>query len=437
MMLMQIIFWLFIALIFIIVFTARFQVPAFFVLFIACFIVGIGVHMPVSVLLNTMKEGFGNILKSLGLIIIFGTALGIIFEQTGSASVLAQSILKIAGKKRAALTMSITGFFTGLPVFCDSGFIVLSGLNQKISRAAGQPISIVSVSLATALYSVHCMVPPHPGVSAASVAIGVPFAQVMVWGIVVAIPATIAGYMWAKIRGRKEISFEEKNEIFETEQRGPSLLMSTLPLLVPILLIAIRSIFSIEKSGSNFLIIILNVLGDPIIALAIGVILALLNYKYAKAKLNTMLQEAIEKAGSILVIIGSGGAFGAILTLTLSGNLLSRFPMAGLGIFFPFLLTAILKTAQGSSTVAIITASSILKPFLPFLVLSAHNSSLIAILSMGSGSMMISHANDAYFWVISRFSGLSIKTMYRSYTMSTIIMGLVSLATVWLLSYIL
>ena len=145
----------------------------------------------------------------------------------------------------------------------------------------------------------------------------------------------------------------------------------------------------------------------------------------------------MEKAGSILVIIGAGGAFGAVLAATNLGTHFVHLPLANLGLLFPFLLTVVLKTAQGSSTVAIITAASIVKPLLPALGLSGADGALLSVLSMGAGSMMISHSNDAYFWVISQFSGLDIRTMLRCYTVASMLMGVTAFLLVCLLSWIL
>jgi GntP family gluconate:H+ symporter len=150
-----------------------------------------------------------------------------------------------------------------------------------------------------------------------------------------------------------------------------------------------------------------------------------------------LLQEAAEKAGGILIIIGAGGAFGAVLAATHIGEHLSQVITLGtLGIFFPFLLTFVLKTAQGSSTVAIITAASIVQPLLPALGLTSETGKLLCVLSMGAGSMMISHANDAYFWVITKFSSIEMKAMLKVYSVATILMGLITLLTVYILSLI-
>jgi GntP family gluconate:H+ symporter len=184
---------------------------------------------------------------------------------------------------------------------------------------------------------------------------------------------------------------------------------------------------------------VLNALEDPVAALGTGVLIVLITTgKTIKSRIPHLLSDAAEKAGGILVIIGAGGAFGAILARTHIGELSSHaFPMGSMGILFPFLITTILKTAQGSSTVAIITASSLILPLLEPLGLASSNGRLLCVLSMGAGSMMISHANDAYFWVIAKFSGLDMKTMFKTYSCSTIIMGCLSLFMVYILSFFL
>ena len=151
--------------------------------------------------------------------------------------------------------------------------------------------------------------------------------------------------------------------------------------------------------------------------------------------LGEVLTQAVEKAGPILVIIGAGGAFGALLSASRLGDHLGgNMQLASWGIFFPFVVTALLKTAQGSSTVAIITAASIVLPLLPALGLDSSDGRLLATLSMGAGSMMISHANDAYFWVITRFSGLDMNSVLKVYSVASLLMGLTTILLVWILS---
>ncbi len=424
----------------IVLLTTKYKIPAFFALFFACLLVGLGIGLPLGDVITTVKGGFGDILKSLGLIIVLGTALGLLLEYTGGTTVIAAWLLKKIGDKRAPVAMSVTGFIVGLPIFCDSGFIVLSGLNRSIAKRAGISITIMSVSLATGLYAIHCLVPPHPGSAAAAVKIGVDFGRLIMVGTLVAIPAMIVGNLWARYAGKK-VADVVADDVIEVNHTGdyPSVIKACLPIIVPIVLIALKSFLTTGKTPYHGPLSSLLTLGDPVIALLIGVLLAF-NCKrsWKKSEISKLLQDAIEKAGGILVIIGMGGAFGAILTAAKLGDYLSHSIVLGsFGIFFPFLVTAVLKTAQGSSTVAIQTAAAIVLPLLPALGLDSENGKLLCVLAMGGGSMMISHANDAYFWVIAKFSGLEMKTMLKVYSVATIFMGLTTITMVYILSKIL
>lgn len=420
----------------IIVLTAKYKVHAFFALMIACFVVGLGVQMPVADIIKTMKEGFGHIMQSLGFIIVIGTTLGILLEHTGSTHVMAEWILRRTGERRASLAMNITGFVVGLPIFCDSGYIVLSGLNKSLAQRTRIAMPVMATSMAAGLYAVHCLIPPHPGASAAAGIMQVDFGKLILLGIGIAVPASIAGYLWAGYAGKKFVQqTEEKQPAAQASVNRPSALRAFLPVVVPILLIALGAFGGMENKASAIWQV-LSVTGDPVIALSIGVLLALTAMpSWNKNDVSKLLLEGAEKAGGILVIIGAGGAFGAVLAATHIGKHLEEaLPLASLGIFFPFLLTTLLKTAQGSSTVAIITAASIVQPLLPALGLATPAGQMLCVLSMGGGSMMISHANDAYFWVISKFSGLEMNTMLKVYSVATIWMGLTVLLSVYLLS---
>ena len=424
----------------IVLLTTRYKVPAFFALFFACLLVGLGIGLPLSGVIDVIKDGFGGILKSLGLIIVLGTALGLLLEYTGSTTVMASFLLNKLGDKHAPLAMSITGFIVGLPIFCDSGFIMLSGLNKSIAKRTGIPIAIMSVSMATGLYAVHCLVPPHPGSTFAAAKIGVDFGKLILIGGLVGIPAMIVGNLWARYSGKNAGDKIVDGEMVVNNPGDlPSLTRAFLPVIVPIALIGVKSFLTTGKTIYPGWLPLLFSLGDPVIALLIGVLLAFTcKRSWKRSEISRLLHESTEKAGGVLMIIGMGGAFGAILTAAKIGDHFSQsLALDSMGIFFPFLLTSVLKTAQGSSTVAIITAASIVLPLLPALGLNSDNGKLLCVLAMGGGSMMISHANDAYFWVIAKFSGLDMKTMLKVYSMATIVMGLTTLTGVYILSKLL
>jgi gluconate:H+ symporter, GntP family len=218
----------------------------------------------------------------------------------------------------------------------------------------------------------------------------------------------------------------------------PSPLLSFLPVILPIVLIALKSIhilFYTVAENDSILFAATSFLGEPVVALGIGVLISLtLIQRENRKALSLWLTEGVEKAGIILAIIAAGGMFGEMLQATGLGKnlsvLLNGFSM---GIFFPFVITAILKTAQGSSTVAIITASSLVAPLLGDLGLDSPERVTLAILSMGAGSMMISHANDAYYWVISRFSNIGTAATLKVYSIATLFMGLSVQLIIWAL----
>jgi GntP family gluconate:H+ symporter len=435
---LQVIVSLLAGIIFIILLTVKFKVHPFFALIIACFITGLGVQLPFAEILTLIKNGFGDVMSKLAIIIVLGTTIGVLLEKNGSTNVMAASILKLVSQKRSSLALSVTGFIVGLPIFCDSGYIVLSGINRSLIKKTGMAVATMSISLASGLYAVHCLLPPHPGATAAAAALEVDFGKLILYGILIAIPAMLIGHWWAVYAGKKTKT--DNVAVANTDEEisaGPKPILAFLPVVIPILLMALKSIIVLDKNKTGFLTDVFNIVGDPAIALAIGVLLAIVIGKNTKHSLSFQLSSAVEKAGGILVIIGAGGAFGAVLAATNIGSHFEKnLDLKMLGIWFPFLLTFLIKTAQGSSTVAIITASSIVLPLLPVLGLESENAKLLTVLAMGAGSMMISHSNDAYFWVISKFSDIDVRTMLRVHSIASILMGLITMIVVYILSLI-
>ncbi len=421
----------------IVVLTTKYKVHAFFALVMACLVVGLGLNLPLSDVLATTKTGFGNIIGALGLIIIFGTTLGTVLEHTGATLVLANAILRLTGQKRAAGAMNITGYVVGLPIFCDSGYIVLSSLNNNMARRTGTAMVLMASSLASGLYAVHCLIPPHPGAAAATATLSVDFGLVILYGMLVAIPTAFSGFLWAKYASRKSSAVQttdDPEDVQALPKRLPSVGIAVLPIAIPILLIGIRSFMGVNET-SSFPVRAIHALGAPEIALGLGILLAISGKRdWKRADFNGLLRQAVEKAGDILLIIGAGGAFGALIAqANIAQHLSDNSAISNMGLFFPFLLAAVLKTAQGSSSVAIITTATMVLPMLSSLGLDHEMGKVFTVLAMGAGSMMVSHANDSYFWVISRFSGVGMEVMLRVYTVATLVMGMVAVGMVYLL----
>jgi GntP family gluconate:H+ symporter len=432
---LQVIIFLIAGIASIILFTVKWKLHPFFALLIACFVTGLGVQLPVEEILQLIKNGFGDILSKLTLIIVLGTAIGVLLEKNGSTQIMAGFILKVVGQRRSSFALSLTGFIVGLPIFCDSGYVVLNGINKSLIRRTGIAVATMSVSLASGLYAVHCLLPPHPGATGAAGKLGVDFGKLIAYGILIAIPAMLIGHWWAVYTGKKAGTQPDLAGDEVKEGTGRQVFAAFLPVIVPIFLMALKSIVELEKSQAGIFTSIIKIAGDPSVALGAGVLLAIIAGRKQKHSLSYTLSAAVEKAGAILVIIGAGGAFGAVLAATKIGDHFSEtLDLKSMGIWFPFLLTCIIKTAQGSSTVASITAASIVLPLLAVLGLDSENGKLLAALSIGAGSMMVSHTNDAYFWVVSKFSDIGIKTMLRVHSVASILMGLVTIFVIYVLS---
>jgi GntP family gluconate:H+ symporter len=299
---------------------------------------------------------------------------------------------------------------------------------------------LMATVLASSLYSVHCLIPSHPGALAAAGIIHVNIGLLILLGTLFAIPAAVAAYFWSRFMtaGKNyppaEISATEKHS---AKENLPPVLLSFLPIIVPLILITIRSLLNLlDKDKSSLFTKIFNIPGEPVIALSIGVLLALLLVRSKSVKtINALFSEAIEKAGPILIVTAAGGMFGMVIKSTGTGEALGKL-LAGsnIGIFVPFLIAVVMKTAQGSSTVAIITTASFIGPMLAIFGLDSEWGRLLAMLSMGAGSMVISHANDSYFWVVTKFSEIDPSVTLKVYSSSTIVMGLVVLLLVWITS---
>ena len=361
---------------------------------------------------------------------------------------MANTILKIVGLKRSPLAMNITGFVVSIPVFCDSGFIILSSLNKALSKKTGISLVVFAVALATGLYASHVFVPPTPGPLAAAAVLGADLGLVMLLGLSVAIPVSLVGFLWANYIGRKLVSgLEEKDDVdnnSKSEKEAEytvSTLSAFLPLMIPILFIALKSI--LEYPGfqlkPNSFINTISFLGNPTIALLIGVVFAFNMGRKASLKIRyDWVVSALKEAGLIVLITGAGGAFGSVLrAMDIANYIPIKADMLFGGILIAFFIAAVLKTAQGSSTVAIITAAAIMAPLLPSLGLETPISKACTVLAIGAGAMTVSHVNDSYFWVVSQFSNMDVKTALKSQTVATLFQGITGLVLVLGIQYFL
>ncbi len=425
----------------IILLSSRYKFNTFFVLIFVAMGVGFAAGMEGEALLKAIKVGFGSTLEKIGLLIILGATLGIILDKTNATLSLANFILNKTGERYAPLAITLVGILIGLPIFCDSGFVVLSGLVVSLGHTLPKKRLALVGCLATSLYAVHCLVPPHPGITAAAGVLNVDLGKAMLLGILVALPAATVGYLYSLSLPASldavEQTATEKLPIKDADLPSPAL--SFLPIIVPIALISLKSVVLLYPDMAlPFVLNLIKFVGEPITALIAGLGLTLpLFRKIEKEKLNQLFDEAIEKAGPILIVTAAGGAFGEIIrTLELGKVYGAALAAGGWGLLVPFGLAAIFKTAQGSSTVAVVSTASLVAPLLAALGLAGPDGALLALLAMGAGSMVTSHANDSYFWVISRFGNLNVSVTLRAFTPASALMGGTALLVIYVMKWL-
>jgi GntP family gluconate:H+ symporter len=353
--------------------------------------------------------------------------------------------------------MSIIGYLVSIPVFCDSGFVILNSLKNALAARMQVSVVAMSVALATGLYATHTFVPPTPGPIAAAGNLGLEnqLGLVIAVGMLVGSITALAGWLWANRflkQDDHQLLEEAPSELLadgvdfaELKARYgqlPSATQAFAPIFVPILLICMGSVaaFPGQPLGDGLLYLTLNFLGQPVAALLVGLAIACTLLKGAdkRQQFHDQVVSGIASAAPILLITGAGGAFGAVLKATPLGDYLGQsLSSLGIGLFMPFLVSAALKTAQGSSTVALVTTSALVAPLLAPLGLDSEMGRVLTVMAIGAGAMTVSHANDSFFWVVAQFSRMKVTTAYRAQTMATLVQGITGMISVWLLSLIL
>ncbi|WIM69779.1 GntP family permease [Corynebacterium suedekumii] len=399
---------------------------------------------------TVIGEGFSGTFTSIGIVIIFGALIGLVLEKTGGAFQIADALVRVIGKKRPVLAMELMGWIVSIPVFCDSGFVILNPIRRALARRTAASSVAMTVALSAGLYTAHVFIPPTPGPIAAANTLGIGDNLLIVIGLgmLVSIPALIVAYFYANYIGKKVDSSEDEDvlddgelENLYEELRGsygrlPSVTASLAPIVVPIIAMAIGSIGSVlEWSGlfGDFV----GFMGTPIIALALGLALAvavLAGVGRAK-EFYDITEETLKVVGPILFITAAGGVLGKVIANTDLVDFVQEnaTTFASVGLFFPFIVSAILKTAQGSSTVALVTTAGIVAPLLPALGLESPVQIALAVMAIAAGAMTVSHANDSYFWVVTNFGGMTPQQGYRTQTVVTLLMGVTSIIFIWIL----
>ncbi|MEM7297232.1 MAG: gluconate:H+ symporter [Bacteroidota bacterium] len=423
------------------------RLQAFLSMLIASILVGLLSGMSPKVVLETVQKGMGGTLGYVAIVVGLGAIFGAILEQSGGAQAVAQSMLRKFGEKRASWAMVLTGFFVAIPVFFDVAFIILIPLVYSLQRKTGKSILLYAIPLLAGLAITHAFIPPTPGPIAIAEILQVDLGAVILFGFIVGLPtAIVSGPVFGKFIASK--LFIEAPEQIEAipKSTDPKLLSSTVSIVgLPILLIVANTVINSSLFPENMvpgtLRSIVQLAGHPFVALIIANLFALyflgIKRGVSGAKLQEMSTRSLAPAGTIILLTGAGGVFKQMLIDTGTGEMLaSYFADKGLSIFlFAFLVAAIVRILQGSSTVAMITAAGLVSPLID--PESTMTMKALTAITIASGSSIMSHVNDSGFWLVKQYLGMSEKESFKSWTVMTTILALTSFVCVLVLAAIL
>ena len=414
-------------------------------------LLAIAAGIPLKEIPGVIGSGFSGTFTSIGIVIILGAFIGSVLEKTGAALKLADMVIRIVGEKHPELAIELMGWVVSIPVFCDSGFVILNPIRKALVKRTGVSSVAMTVCLSAGLYISHVFIPPTPGPIAAAQTLGAGDYLLLVigMGVLCSILPLIAGLIYGKFIGKKIKSADENGENGETVKtyeelkaeygKLPSGFNAIAPLIIPILLMALSSIASMAK-WEGAIADLLIFLGTPIMALAVGAVLAiiLLLISGKKKEFYGITNETLKTVGPILFVTAAGGVLGKVISSSDMVNFIkaNASVLETLGIFFPFLLAAILKSAQGSSTVAITTTAGIVAPLLSVLGFTTPAEIALVVMAIGAGAMTVSHANDSYFWVVTNFGEMKPEEGYKSQTLMTLIIGLAAMVEIFILNLI-
>jgi GntP family gluconate:H+ symporter len=422
----------------------KYDIHPFLALFVGAIIYGLMMGMPTDLIIKSISEGFGGVMGSVGLLILLGVIMGTFLEKTGGAIVIANRILKWIGEKFVNLSLMLSGWVLSVPIFGDSTIIMMNPIAKSLASKSKISYAATIVALSLGAMASHALVPPTPGPIAAAAILGADLGQMIIWGLVVSLITLIPLYFFVN---KFVVKIPLEPQLIADEQKLekkelPTFFNSLLPVIIPLILIILASIanYPTKPFGESTYAQAIQFIGSPVISLLIGALLSFtLPKKFDRKLLSSSgwIGESILLAAPVILITGAGSVFGKMLQNSGVGDLVtSNMSDANWGIFLPFLIAFALKTAQGSTTVAMITTASIIAPILGQLGLDSETMKVFTALAIGAGSLCISHANDSGFWVVTQLSGMSIKQGNMSHSLGTLIAGVTAILLIFVLTLV-
>lgn len=425
----------------VVVLTSMFKLPPFLVLFFVALAVGLASGLPPEGMGGLVVEGFSKVLGYTAVITVSALIIGVVMQQTGAVFVISRAVLGLLGGGRSHYAMGLIGYIVAYPVLCcDTSFIMLSPLAESLAAGGALNTMVYILTLSAGAFVSYAMLFPAAPLLPVTL-LGADIGSVLILGFAASIPALLVGLVVADRMGRRYSrrveakSSKSLEEIGSQYGRLPSMAEVAAIVLVPTALIIGRSIVRNFLDGGS--LPLLDFVGDPVIALPFGVLLSfiLLARGRKMAEVNDWVSQGVARSASVLMIVGSGSVLATVLQRTGVGLFLGNLAL-GLhlpGLLVIFVIAALLKTAQGGTTVTMTTATAIIAPLLPSLGVSP----VMAAMTICAGAMILMHVNDSFFWVVTGFSGMEVATGYRTLTVLMAAMGVVAFVMVSLLGPVL
>ena len=409
----------------------KFKLHAFITLVLVSILTAIATGIPLGAVYDVSMQGFRATLGDVGILVGLGAMLGKLIEHSGGAQVLADTMIRRFGEKRAPLALGVAALFLGFPMFFDAGLVVMLPIIFAVARRLNGPILLYAMPTAVAFSVMHVFVPPHPGPVAASTFFGTNLGLLIIAGILVALPTFyVTGYLWGKFVATKYPFTTVAGAIFgrETEEiKNPPKVGTVIAmLLLPMALIFLNTGVDFATkaglvTGEEMWAEAFTMLGKSGVALLISVLVAIPVLGTRRGTTGTALEKLLDSAlgpiASVVFITGAGGMYGGVLRSSGIGDALADV-LNGIGIpviLAVYLVAAILRIAQGSATVALTTAAGLMAPAV--LAGGYSDMQIVAItIACAAGSVIASHVNDSGFWLVGRLFGMDVKTTLRTWT---------------------
>ena len=406
---------------------------------------GIAFGIPLEDVVPVVISGFGTTIGNIGIVILLGCTIGIILEQTGGALVLANTILKAVGRKRADFAMMLSGYLVSIPVFSDTAIVIMAPVARTVSARSGKPLIACLGALNAGIMATHTIVPPTPGPLAAAGTLGVDLGLMIGLGLVVAFAYSLAGWLWcsskictsrfpnpAVVEGIEELK-DDGDMSIKSDKPLPGAGISFACLLVPILLICANSFGRLAIEPGAAILPIMDFIGHPVIALSIGVLLCFLLDKksLSREQIGAWFSKSVDSSAFIILATGTAGSYGFILRVSGVGEFMGH-AIAGTAlpvIFIPFFVTLLLVLSNGSATVSLVTGSAIMFPLLPYLGL---HPALVAM-ALTAGASFFYHVNASHYWVVVRSANLTMREGFFNVSGGTGIGSLAAMVVVFLM----